>query len=143
MSHDIAPIEYDPQRANDELAAFERRLRRNMFVAIAVAVAASVVLGPWRVTTGLMLGGALAFFNYHWLSTAVASILGQAAQPDTPQSVSPSRYILRYAIVGLVAGAAALLNVVSLPATIMGLTALVAAIMWEALTQFYFTEEGI
>ena len=139
MSDDADILEYDPRQAAAELAAFERRLRRNMLVAVALAVTVSALCAPWRVTTGLLLGGALALFNYHWLSTSVAAIIGRAARPDEPQSVSPARYILRYFIIGLVVGAAALLDLVSLPATIGGLTALVAAIMWESLTEFYFT----
>ncbi len=53
--------------------ALERRLFRGMWVSIVLAALVSVPLFPWRVTTGLLLGGALSLFNHHWLRTALAA----------------------------------------------------------------------
>jgi len=53
----------------------EARIFRSMALAVVVAVIASTFIWPWRVTTGLMLGGALSLLNYRWLHGTVAAIL--------------------------------------------------------------------
>jgi hypothetical protein len=123
----------------NQLAALETRLKRNMFAAVAAAVAGSLLVAPWRVTTGLFLGGALAFFNYHWLHTALSAIMGRAANPEAVITASPSRYVWRYFIIAGVVGFAVTLNLVSLPATLAGLLAFAVAIMFEGLAQIYFS----
>jgi ATP synthase I chain len=121
-----------------EGAALERRLRRGMFVAVAAAVAISLPLAPWRVTTGLLLGGVLSFFNHHWLRTSLAAVFGSAAQQGRRPRMNAARYILRYFIVAAVVASAYALDLVSVAATIAGLCSFAAAIMIEALTQLYF-----
>ncbi|MGH9945375.1 MAG: hypothetical protein ACRD9R_23735, partial [Pyrinomonadaceae bacterium] len=64
--------------ATDDVA-LERRLLRGMCVSVALAVLVSAALAPWRVTTGLLLGGILSLFNHHWLRTAIGAAFGRAA----------------------------------------------------------------
>ena len=64
-----------------EDSRLELRILRNMIVAITVAVVISTLLAPWRVTTGLLLGGALALFNHHWLQTSIAAAFRIRANP--------------------------------------------------------------
>jgi ATP synthase I chain len=124
--------------AVDEGAALERRLLRGMFVSVAVAVLVSLPLAPWRVTTGLLLGGVLSFFNHHWLRTSLAAVFDTAAQQGRRPRMKAARYVLRYFIIAAVIAAAYMLDLVSVAATIAGLCSFAASIMIEALTQLYF-----
>jgi hypothetical protein len=124
--------------ADLEGAALERRLRRGMFVAVALAVAVSLPLAPWRVTTGLLLGGILSFFNHHWLRTSLTAVFGTAALQGGRPRLNAARYILRYFIIAAIVFVAYALDLVSVAATIAGLCSFAAAIMIEAFTQLYF-----
>lgn len=116
--------------------ALEMRVFRVMIVTVVLAVIASTVLAPWRVTLGLMLGGVLSLLNYHWLRTSVAAVFN-VGQTERPR-VKISRYIIRYFVVGVAVFAAYQLQVISLPATIAGLSSFVPALFVEAFRQFYF-----
>ena len=117
--------------------ALEARLLRSMVVAVVIAVIASVIFAPWRVSTGLVLGGALSLLNYHWLHSSVVAIFDIDLTAERPRAKA-SRYLLRYVVVAAVVFAAYNLNLVSLTATIAGLCSFVPALFVEALRQFYF-----
>jgi hypothetical protein len=119
-------------------AGLERRLLRGMIASVALAVLVSLIAAPWRVTTGLLLGGVLAFFNHHWLRTSLRAVFGSAAQAGRRPRLRAARYVLRYFIVGAAVAAAYMLNLVSIAATLAGMCAFAAAIMIEAFTQLYF-----
>lgn len=119
-----------------DTGAVELRIFRVMIASVTVAVIASAVLAPWRVTTGLMLGGGLSLLNYHWLRTSVAAIFGGDIETRRPR-VRVSRYLVRYFVVGFVAFAAYKLKIVSLPAMFAGLSSFVPAMFVEAGRQFY------
>ncbi len=130
----------EPERIADDAedAILERRLFRAMCVAIALAVIASTVFASWRVTTGLLLGGVLSLFNHHWLRTSVMEIVSGAAMPAKRMRWRiAARFVLRYFIVASIVCAAALLHLISIPATLVGLSAFVAALMIEASVQMY------
>jgi ATP synthase I chain len=116
--------------------ALEMRIFRAMVLSVAIAAIVSTILAPWRVSTGLMLGGALSLLNYHWLRTSVAAIF-QVAQAERPR-VKVSRYVLRYFVVGAIAFTAYRLHLVSLGAVFAGLSAFVPALFAEAFRHFYF-----
>ena len=116
--------------------ALEMRVFRVMIATVVLAVIAGTVLAPWRVTSGLMLGGLLSLLNYHWLRTSVAAVFNVG--PTERPRVGMSRYILRYFVVGVAIFAAYQLQIVSLPATIAGLSSFVPALFVEAVRQFYF-----
>jgi hypothetical protein len=120
--------------------ALEMRIFRTMILSVAIAVIISTILEPWRVTSGLMLGGALSLLNYHWLRTSVAAFfaVGRAERPR----VKVSRYVLRYFVVGLTAFLAYRLRLVSLAAMFAGLGSFVPALFVEAFRQFYFSIIG-
>ena len=119
-----------------EDAALERRILRGMCASVAVAAALSAALAPWRVTTGLLLGGALSIFNHHWLRTSVAAALRVSESQPRPR-LKLARYVLRYFVVACAIAAAVSLNVVSLAATLAGMCSFVAALFVEAGTLFY------
>ena len=107
---------------------------------MALSVALSVVIAtpffPWRVTSGLALGGVLSLLNYHWLRGSVSGLIAANAS-DKTVGHSASRYVLRYAVIGVVVFGAYTFGMVSLPATIIGLCSFVAAFFAEAFRQFY------
>lgn len=119
-----------------DTSAVELRIFRVMIATVALAVAGSLLFAPWRVTTGLVLGGGLSLLNYHWLRTSVAAIFGGDIATRRPR-VRVSRYLIRYFVVGFVAIAAYQLQIVSLPAMFAGLSSFVPAMFVEAGRQFY------
>jgi hypothetical protein len=123
--------------AREADGALESRIFRAMIFVTVAAVISSAALAPWRFTTGLMLGGGLSLLNYHWLTTSVAAIfnINAAAEKSKAQSW---RYLFRYFIVGVVVVASYKLQLVSLPATLVGLCSFVPALLIEASRQFYF-----
>ena len=117
--------------------ALEVRVFRVMITTVALAVIASTVLAPWRITLGLLLGGLLSLFNHHWLRSSIAAVFN-VEQPGKRPRVKVWRFVLRYFVVGTAVFAAYKLQIVSLPATIIGLCSFVPALMFEASRQFYF-----
>src|SRR5438094_9339937 len=98
----------------------EGRLLRSMAVATAIAVMVSSFIAPWRVTSGLFLGGSLSLLNYHWLHSSVAAILNIDFSVQRPRAGS-WRYLLRYFVVGVPVFATYRLHLISLVATLLGL----------------------
>jgi hypothetical protein len=122
--------------AGDDNGALEMRIFRTMIASVALAVIASTMLAPWRITSGLMLGGGLSLLNYHWLRTSVAAVF-RVSTDERPRA-RISRYIIRYLVVAGAAFAAYELRLVSLPAMFAGLCSFVPALFVEAFRQFYF-----
>jgi hypothetical protein len=120
--------------AGEERGALELRVWRSMIASVALAVIGSTMLLPWRVTTGLMLGGGLSLLNYHWLRTSVAAVFNVSERPQ----IKISRYFIRYFVVAGAAFAAYELQLVSLGAMFAGLSAFVPALFIEASRHFYF-----
>ncbi len=123
----------------------EARIFRVMVVSVAVAVSVATLFMPWRIATGLLLGGLLSLLNYRWMRTSIAALL-QARVSGKAVTARGARYIVRYFVVAVAVAGAYKLNVVSLPATILGLCSFVVALFAEALRQFYFIiihREGI
>jgi hypothetical protein len=116
-----------------------------MLAAVVAAVSLAAIIAPWRVTTGLVLGGVLSLVNYSWLRSSVAAIIEATAFGKGSGSRS-ARYLLRYLVVTTAVVAAYKLNLVSLAATMFGLCSFVIALFAEAFREFYFTiihREGI
>lgn len=117
--------------------SIDARIFRTMAIAIGIAVIASVPLTHWRITTGLLLGGALSLVNHYWLITSTTAAFRVVAFGEKPR-LSLVHYILRYFFLAVVVVAAYKLNLVSLVATIAGLCSFVVALFAEALREFYF-----
>ena len=115
----------------------EARIFRAMIVAVAVAVIVSAIVAPWRVTSGLLLGGVLSLLNHRWLSGSVAALLDMQ-KPGVTARLKLWKHGLRYFVIALAVFAGYQLNLISLAATIAGLCAFVPALFVEAGRQFYF-----
>lgn len=143
LTHEII----DENDASDaEFRAVERRLFRFSCVAVALMVAFSLPIAPWRVTTGLLVGGLLSLFNYHWLKSSIAAAftVGTDREGRRP-NFSIGRYVLRYVIIGSVLFTLHMLGLISLVAALLGLCSFVAALLAEALVQItliIFHREG-
>lgn len=118
----------------DDLGA---RIFRAMFVAVAIAVIVSAIVAPWRVTSGLLLGGALSLLNHRWLHGSVAALL-EMQVPGAKPRMKFWKHGIRYIVIALAVFAGYQLNLISLAATIAGLCAFVPALFVEAGRQFYF-----
>lgn len=116
-------------------ATMERRLFRGMCVVVVIAVAASAPLAPWRVTTGLLLGGILSLVNHRWLRTSIAAAFGNT--PGRPR-IMVARFLLRYFVAAALVAAAHLLGVASLTAALAGLCSFAVAALVEGFMQTYF-----
>ena len=115
----------------------EARIIRAMIGAVAVAVIVSAIVAPWRVTTGLLLGGVLSLLNYRWLSGSVAALLDMQ-KPGVKPRLKLWKHGLRYLVIAAAVFAGYQLNLISLAATLAGLCAFVPALFVEAGRQFYF-----
>lgn len=125
--------------ATEEAAAMERRLFRLMCWTVTLAVLLSLPFAPWRVTTGLLLGGALALLNHRWLSSSVRAVFSDAAVRGARPQLGSARFILRYFVVAACIFAAYELKLVAIVATLAGLCAFVVAALIEGFIQTYLT----
>lgn len=129
-------VVHENSGSDAELMAVERRLFRFSCVTVALMVAFSLPVAPWRVTAGLLVGGLLSLFNYHWLKSSIAAVF---AVSDAPEGWRPrfsiGRYILRYAIIAFVIFTLHKLGLISLVSALLGLCSFVAALLVEALVQ--------
>ena len=115
----------------------ESRIFRAMAAMVLIAVVGALIVAPWRVVTGVMVGGALSLLNFHWLRASMMAAFNQS----TPR-IGVIRYILRYLMMGLVITIVYQLRLISLAATIAGLCSFVIAFFIEASRQSYFILTG-
>jgi hypothetical protein len=117
--------------------AINLRIFRTMAIATGVSVAVSAVIGPWRVTTGLLVGGLLALFSHRWLKSSAAAAIQLSIGGAAPR-LRVAQFILRYVVIGALVFSLYQLDVLSLPAVLAGMSSFVVAIFVEALREFYF-----
>lgn len=127
--------------AGEEPSAVERRIFRDMCVTVAFAVALSATLAPWRVTTGLLLGGVLSLFSFHWLRASVASVFGATPAGKRPH-LGAARYVLRYFVIFATVVVVHALDLISLVATLVGLCSFVVAALAEGFRQLHAAIAG-
>ena len=113
------------------------RVFRIMALTTAFSVAVSAFVMPWRVTTGLLIGGLLALFSHNWLKNSAMAASHLSAAGGQPQ-LRLAQFVLRYVVVGAVIFSAYTLDLISLPAVFIGLSSFVVAMFAEALREFYF-----
>jgi len=104
---------------------------------VLLALVISVPFANWRVTSGLLLGGVLSLLNIHWLRNSIGATFDRTAQGTRPQ-LRMAQFVLRYFIIGIVVYAGYRFNVVSLTATVAGLSSFVVALFAEAFRETYF-----
>ena len=117
--------------------AINQRIFRTMAIATGLSVAVSALVGPWRFTTGLLLGGLLALFSHRWLKNSAAAAI-QLATDQGVKQLRLAQFLLRYVVIAGVVFATYTLDLVSLTAVLAGLSSFVVALMVEASREFYF-----
>jgi hypothetical protein len=115
----------------------EFRVFRTMVVATALTVAIAAFIAPWRVTTGLLMGGLLALFSHRWLTNSAAAVIQLSAHGGRAQW-RVAQFVLRYVVIAAAIFAAYTLDLVSLTAVLAGMSSFVVAIFVEAFREFYF-----
>ena len=123
--------------AGTDPAAMQRRLFQLMCWAVALSVTVSLPVAPWRVTTGLLLGGVLSLLNHHWLRTSLAAVFS-TAESGRRVKIRAFRYVLRYFIIAAIISLAYAFDLISIVATLLGLCSFVVAAMVVAFIQIYF-----
>ena len=108
-----------------------------MAIASALSVSVAAFIAPWRVTTGLLLGGVLALFSHRWLKNSAAAAVQLSAGRGQSQW-KLAQFVLRYIVVAAAVFAAYTLDLVSLPWVLVGMSSFVVAIFVEAFREFYF-----
>jgi hypothetical protein len=129
----------ETQVESEDASAMAERLFRVMTGAVVVAVLASALWFPWRVTTGLFIGGALSLLNHHWMRTAIGAAFAMAANTaGAKPKLKIVRFITRYFIVAVAIVLAVWLDIASLTAMLVGLCSFVVAALIEGFMQVYF-----
>ena len=113
------------------------RVFRTMVATTVLAVGVSALFAPWRVTTGLLVGGVLALFSHSWLKNSAAEAIRLSTHGGNPQ-LRLAQFLLRYVVIAAVVFSTYALDLISLPAVLVGLSSFVVALLVEAFREFYF-----
>jgi hypothetical protein len=119
--------------------AYSRILRLMVVIALLFTVGLWVVSG-YRLALGFALGCAIAGLNFYWLKRAVSAFadrVTQAAEGEKRSRGAATRFVLRYALIGVLAYVIFKSSVVSLSGLLAGLFLPVAAILLEAIYETY------
>jgi hypothetical protein len=127
----------DQSLAFAESAAVERRIWRNIFAVIALAVVAAAIFADLRFMLGLVLGGGLALLNYKWLHASLKAILAVGGQKTPPGTTL--KFVVRWLVVASVAWLANKTGYFDAVAILAGLFAPAVAVMMEAAYTTYRT----
>jgi hypothetical protein len=134
---DIADITPETPVFAREDHAMKARIFRVMVSATGLAIAISSLIGPWRFTAGLAIGGVLALFSHNWLRNSAAAAIRVAAGGGV-QQLRLLQFLLRYIVIGSVVFAAYYAELASLSGMLLGMSSFVVAVFFEAAREFYF-----
>src|SRR5215203_1287234 len=123
--------EPDPLTTDSAATISHRGILVIMVVVVAVGSLAGFVFGGSRFGIGVLFGGVLAFANYLWLDRSTKAIFSQTAIAST--GILAAKYILRYAVLGLVLLLVYMTGAVPVAAVILGLAAFAFAVVIEGL----------
>ena len=120
----------DPASLLTAAEAVERRVWRNIFVVVALAVVAAAVFADLTFMLGLVLGGALALLNYKWLNASLRAVLVVGTEKAPPGTLI--KFVVRWLVIGAVAWVANKTGYFEPVAILAGLLAPAAAVAIEA-----------
>lgn len=126
-----------PDSTNSTDQGLNSRVFRVMAATTIIAAAVSVFIAPWRVSLGLLVGGLLALFSHSWLKNSAAAAIRLSANGGVAD-FRVIQFLLRYVVIAAVIFSAHMLDLVSLPAVLAGMSSFVVALMAEAIREFYF-----
>ena len=126
----------EPAREEKAFASLEKRLPVFTGIVWLIMIAFSLTKADWRITTGIILGGALALLNYYWMKSSIAAVFKTITHGDGKPSLI-ARYILRYFAIVCAVVLANELKIITIPATIIGLCSFAGAVFLESFYQIY------
>lgn len=120
-------------------ATLARRLLRNTYIFISVALIVSVVWAGWKMALGVLLGSALSLLNKRWLEGSLRAMLNHfvAKEKGEVPPLTASKFILRYFVIALAIGAAVWTGKVHPLGIGIGFAAFVGGVMIETGYQLY------
>lgn len=116
----------------EETTAVEKRLWLFLFISLALECVLSLIFADLKFMFGIIVGGSLAMFNFYLLQNSVRGLF------QTLSNSFAFKFFLRYVVTGLVIGLFFYLQIVSITAVLLGFSSFAAALMMEAIVQFYF-----
>ena len=124
-----------PSNDEDSLAlwapeAVERRVWRNIFAVVAIAVVIAALTADLKFMLGLVLGGGLALLNYKWLHSSLRAVLAAGGEKTPPGTMI--KFVVRWLVIAALAWAANKTGYVNAMAILAGLFAPAVAVMIEA-----------
>jgi len=122
--------EDDPALMLTAPEAVERRVLRNIFAVVALAVVAAAIFADLKFMLGLVLGGALALLNYKWLNASLREILAAGNQKAPPGTLI--KFVVRWLVIAAVAWAANRTGQFDPVAIVAGLLGPAAAVVIES-----------
>lgn len=130
MASDNSPSNDDESLSLTAPEAVERRVWRNIFAVVALAVVIAAIVADLRFMLGLVLGGGLALLNYKWLHSSLREALGAGTEKAPPGTMI--KFVVRWLVIAAVAWAANKTGYFDPLAILAGLFAPAAAVMIEA-----------
>ena len=138
MASDNSPSNDEDSLALGAPEAVERRVLRNIFAVVAIAVVIAALTADLKFMLGLVLGGALALLNYKWLHSSLRAVLAAGSQKTPPGTII--KFVVRWLVIAAVAWAANKTGYFDAVAILAGLFAPAVAVMIEAA---YATYKGV
>ena len=130
LASDNSPSNDDESQALTAPEAVERRVWRNIFAVVAIAVVIAALAADLRFMLGLVLGGGLALLNYKWLHSSLRAALATGNEKAPPGTMI--KFVVRWLVVAAVAWAANRTGYFDAVAILAGLFAPAAAVTIEA-----------
>jgi hypothetical protein len=136
-SSNSSPSSDAQKLAFTEPEAVERRVWRNIFIVIFLAIIAAALLADLKFMMGLALGGALALLNYKWLHASLRGILAVGSAKTPPGTAM--KFVIRWLVVATAGWVAYQTGYFDAVAILAGLFAPAVAVMIEAAYVTYKT----
>ena len=130
LASDNSPPNGDESRGLTAPDAVERRVWRNIFAVVAIAVVIAALVADLRFILGLVLGGALALLNYKWLHSSLRAVLATGSKKAPPGTMI--KFVVRWLVIAAAAWAANKTGYFDAVAILAGLFAPAGAVMIEA-----------
>ena len=127
-----------PQVESFYSGAYVRIIRFMLVLGIVATIAVLARFGM-TVAAGFLVGGAIAFVNFHWLKRVVTALADRTTATGERQSSKGVllRFLLRYFLIALAAYAIFTISRDSLYGLLAGLFLPVGAILMEAVYELY------
>jgi hypothetical protein len=133
-----------PMRNDETHRRAPERIEFSIVLLGVIGAVAALFLTSWRDSLGMVIGGAAAWLNFRWLRTSVVGLTNKiAANPQTgaPTALLAIRFVLRYAVLGVVVYATLKGSVASILGVFAGLLLIVPALFIEAVYEFSLSRQ--